>query len=178
MELEPGTNLQEDFDATSNFSTFCRERYPQLKDGDEFRRLLDMFINLKQTWINSPHGTIKFWLSCVEMMELLLNTIYGVRAGSLDLLLECTREMIQYFFAYNNANYAHYLTNFLGDMLALENDFPEVYQRFSDGDFAGQLTNTNRFSRSDKVIEMAINKETKTPVGTNGFSTKIGAVKR
>ena len=111
-------------------------------------------------------------------MELLLNTIYGVRAGSLDLLLECAREMIQYFFAYNNANYARYLTNSLGDMLALENDFPEVYQRFSDGDFAGQLTNTNRFSRSDKVIEMAINKDTKTPVGTNGFSTKIGAVKR
>ena len=65
-------------------------------------------------------------------------------------------------------------------MLALENDFPEVYQRFSDGDFAVQLTSTNSFSRSetDKVIEMTINKDTETPGGTTGFPTKIGAVKR
>ena len=65
-------------------------------------------------------------------------------------------------------------------MLALENDSPEVYQRFSDGDFAVQLTSTNSFSRSetDKVIEMTINKDTETPGGTTGFPTKIGAVKR
>ena len=99
------------------------------------------------------------------MIELLLNTIYAVRPGSWDLLLECAREMIPYCFAYNNVNYARYLTNVLGDMLALENDFPEVHQRFSDSDFSAQLTNTNRFSRSetDKVIETIINKDTKTP---------------
>ena len=65
-------------------------------------------------------------------------------------------------------------------MLPLENDFPEVYQRFSDGDFAAQLTNTNRFSRSetDKVIQMTINKDTKTPGDSTEFPTKISAVKR
>ena len=42
VELDPGTNLQEDFEATANFYTFCRERYPQFKDSGEFRRLLDM----------------------------------------------------------------------------------------------------------------------------------------
>ena len=95
------------------------------------------------------------------------------------MLLECAREIIPYCFANNNVKYGRYLTNFLGDMLALENDFLKVYQSFSDGDFAAKLTNTNRFSRSktDKVIEMAINKDTKTPGSTNGFSTKIGAVK-
>ena len=58
---------------------------------DQFRRLLYMYINLKQTRINSPHGTIKFCLSCVEMIELLLNTMYGVWAGSWELLFECAR---------------------------------------------------------------------------------------
>ena len=57
-ELDPGTNLQEDFETPANFSTFCRERFPQFKDGDEYRRLLDMYINLKQTWINSSHEMI------------------------------------------------------------------------------------------------------------------------
>ena len=64
------------------------------------------------------------------MVELLLNTIYAVWAGSWDLLLECARDMIPYCFAYNNVNYARFLANFLGDMLALKNDFPEVYQPF------------------------------------------------
>ena len=65
-------------------------------------------------------------------------------------------------------------------MLALKNDFQEVYQRFSDGDFAAQPTNNNRFSRSEteKVIEMTINKDKKTSGSTTGFSSKIGAVKR
>ena len=114
------------------------------------------------------------------MIELLLNTIYAVGTGSWDLLLECAREMIPYCSAYNNVNYARYLTNFLGDMQALQNDFPKVHQRFSDGDFAAQLTNTNRFSRSetDKVIEMTINKGTKTPGGATRFSTKISGIKR
>ena len=114
------------------------------------------------------------------MIELLLNTIYVVRDESQDLLLECAIEMIPYCFAYNNVNFARYLRNVLGDMLGLEKDFPEVQQHFSDGAFAARLTNTNCFSRSetDKVIEMPINKDTKTPGGTTGFSTKIGAVNR
>ena len=57
-ELDPGTNLQEDFETPANVSTFCRERFPQFKDGDEYRRLLDMYINLKQTWINYSHEMI------------------------------------------------------------------------------------------------------------------------
>ena len=179
-ELDPEINLQKDFEATGNFSTFCREGYPQFKDGDDFRRLLDMYINLKQTLISFLHGIIRFWFGCVEMIELLLNTIYVVRDGSWDLLLECAREMILYCFAYSNVNHARYLTNVLGEMLGLENEIPEVYQRFPDGAFAARLTDTNRFSRSEtnKVIEMAINKNTKTPGGTTGFSTKTGAVNR
>ena len=62
VELDPGTNLQEDFEARANFTSFYRERYPQFKDRDEFRRLLVMYINLKQTWINSPQGMIKLIL--------------------------------------------------------------------------------------------------------------------
>ena len=93
--------------------------------------------------------------------------------------MECAREIIPYCFANSNVKYARYLTNFLVNVLALENDFLKVYQSFSDGDFAAKLTNTNRFSRSktNKVIEMTINKDTKTPSGTDGFSTKIAAVK-
>jgi len=96
------------------------------------------------------------------------------------MFVECTREMIAYCFAYNNVNYARYLTNFLGNMLSLDVDFPEIHERFESGDFSIQLSEAKVFSRceSDKVIEMTINKDTKTPGGTTGFSTNDNAVKR
>ena len=53
----------------------------------------------------------------------------------------------------------------LGDMLQLPNDFPDVYEGFMGGIFAAQLSENSMFSSivTDKVIEMALNKDTKTP---------------
>ena len=55
MELNPGANIQEHFEATANFSTSCRERYPQFKEGtaeqhqtfsrSETNRVIEMTIN-------------------------------------------------------------------------------------------------------------------------------------
>ena len=49
-----------------------------------------------------------------------------------------------------------------------------------NGNFAAQLTNGSQFSRveTDKVIEMTLNKDTKTPGGCTGFSRNVNAVKR
>ena len=119
-------------------------------------------------------------MSFLEMVELLLNTICTVRSGNWELLLECIRHIIPYTFAYDNINYARYLTAFLGDMLQLPSEFPGVYKELMNGNFAAQLTDGNKFSRveTDKVIEMTLNKVTKTPGGCTGFSTNINAVKR
>ena len=113
------------------------------------------------------------------MVELLLNIIYACRTGLWDLLLECISEVIPYAFAYDHVNYSRYLTVMLGDMLALEKDFPEIYEQFLHGNFTAQLTE-GMFNRveTDKVIEMTLNKDTKTPGGTTGFSTSLGAVQR
>ena len=64
------------------------------------------------------------------------------------------------------------------EMLTLENDFPEIYEEFVAGNFAVQLNNDGRFSRTepDKVIEMTLNRDTKTLGGTAEFFTNIGAV--
>ena len=44
-----------------------------------------------------------------------------------------------YTFAYDNINYARYLTAMLTDMLQLPEDFPKVYEEFMNGNFAAQL---------------------------------------
>jgi hypothetical protein len=113
------------------------------------------------------------------MVDTLLNTIYAVRCGNWDLLLESIREIIPFFFAYDHVNYARYMTVMLSDMLSLPEKFPKIYSEFIKGNFAAQISD-GAFSRSetDKVIEMTLNKDTKTPGGTTGFSTNSGAVKR
>ena len=65
-------------------------------------------------------------------------------------------------------------------MLQLPDKFPEIHEEFMNGNFAAQLSDKGRFSRTetDKVIEMTLNKDTKTAGGCTGFSTNINAVKR
>ena len=103
-------------------------------------------------------------MSFLEMVELLLNTIYALRAGDWLLLIECIRLILPYTFGYDHVNYARYLTAMLGDKLRLAEDFPDVYKEFLNGNFVAQLTSGSKFSQveTDKVIEMTLNKDKKT----------------
>ena len=101
-------------------------------------------------------------MSFVEMVELLLSTIHLIWSIDWELLLECIRRVAPYRFAFDHINYASYLPVMLGDILQLPNDFPDVYEKFMGGKFAVQLTENTEFS-TDKVIEVSLNKDTKTP---------------
>ena len=122
----------------------------------------------------------RFWLSYIEMAELLLNTLYATRTGDWDLYLQCIRDIIPYTFAYDNYNYARYLSPMLGTMLGLEESHPYTYENFKQGYFTAQLTEGQQFSRvePDKVIEMTLNKDCKSGGGTTGFTQNSGAVHR
>ena len=116
----------------------------------------------------------RFWISLIERIELLLNTIYSIRSGQWKLVLEYKRELIPFVLAYYHHNYSSYLAIMLHAMLSLPEEFPEDHQDFMKGNFAAQLDQT--FSRSD--TDMTLNKETKSSGGTTGFSTNKNAVKR
>ena len=98
----------------------------------------------------------QFWMSFLEMTDLLLNNIYSIRSGDWELLLKCVRSILPYCFANDNIKNACYLTLMLGDMLQLSINFPEIHQGFMRGKFAAQLCDNFGFSRveTDKVIEM------------------------
>ena len=96
------------------------------------------------------------------------------------ILLERIRDFAAYEIAYYNFNYARYLTPFLGETLNLQVEHPEVYNAFVQGNFSVQLNEENTFGRmeADKDMETTINKDTKTPGGTTGFSTNSNAINR
>ena len=144
-----------------------------------FEQFNNAVIDYKQ-YLESTSDLAKFWLSYLSMVELLLNTMYATRTGDWNLLLECVRDIPRYAFAYDNYNFARYLTPWLFEMLTLETSHPEVYREFKKGNFSVQLSETNPFGRCepDRVIETTVHKDTKTPGGLTGFSTKTNAVDR
>ena len=86
--------------------------------------------------MKTGHTLQQFWMSFLEMTELLLHTIYSIRNGDWDLLLVCIRNIIPYTFAYDNINYARYLTVMLRDMLQLPYSFLGIYEEIMRGNFA------------------------------------------
>ena len=68
----------------------------------------------------------------------------------------------------------------LGEIISLETNNPDVYQQFMEGNFTAQLSKHSTFGcmEPDKVIEMTINKDTKTPGGTTGFTMEADAIMR
>ena len=142
--------------------------------------LINSYLDLRICLNSSEFKLQQFWMRYLQMVELLLSTIYSVRLGKWDLLLKCICKIIPFAFVYEHVNYACYLPAMLGEMLELKKLFLEVHQQFRAGKFAVQLTNDNPFSRceTDKVIETTLNKDTKTPGGTTGFSANVNAVHR
>ena len=99
----------------------------------------------------------------LQMVELLLSTIYSIRYGDWKLLLQCITRILPYTFAFDHINYVLYLSVMLADKLPLPNDFPDVYKNFVGRKFAAQLTENSTFLRieTDKVMETSLNKDAK-----------------
>ena len=161
-------------------SNLNQENFEQLMLSEKFSSFTTMWIDFLEDLTENGGELACYWLSFLEMAKILLNLLCATRAGLWDLFLETIRDIIPYTFAYDNINYSRYLTVMLGDLTAIESEFPNVYQEFKHGNFTSQLEADHPFARMepDKIIECSMNKDTKTPGGTTGFSTKSPAVMR
>ena len=77
-----------------------------LKYSERLQTFFNQLRDLKIQWNNSCFTPPKFWISFIDMVGLLLNTIYSCRLGRRELLLECIRKVIPYAFAYDRVSYA------------------------------------------------------------------------
>ena len=121
-----------------------------------------------------------FWMSYIQLVDVLLALIRASREGNWHLHLHAIREMIPWCFAYDKVNYARYLSAYYAQMISLEKEHPNVYQQFMDGHFTVQLGDERSFSRIpvDQATEVTVNKDTKTPGGVTKYSLKTSAVNR
>lgn len=157
-----------------------QEEFERVMNSSEFRQFADQFHAYLQRMKENGSSLGKFWLSYLELCELMLNLIYASRTGSWELYLSCIEEVIPWAFAYDRQNYARYLIPFLDDMRHLSVRMPEVYTAFNKGQFSVQMGGRNPFGRNeaDKTIENTINRDCKTGGGYIGFSANFAATQR
>ena len=62
----------------------------------------------------------------LEMELVIFSLIRSFREANFDLYCQGLQELLQYFFANNNTNYARWLPIHLRDMLRLEETHPQI----------------------------------------------------
>lgn len=148
----------------------------------KFNRLISMpefqvIFNLYKEYCKDDNGPLKvFWNSYLEMVEVLMNFLRATREGNWSLHLECIKEMLPCFFAYDHTNYARYLPVYLAHMITLPETHPEAHALLENGDFGVQRTTSHGFSQMpvDQTIEQTLNRSTKTKGSIVGFSRRKG----
>ena len=131
--------------------------------------------------LRNDNGNLSsFWMSYVDMVEIILGLLRSLREAYFLLHLASIRAMIPWCFSYDRLNYARYLPIYYAQMSNIGIDHPGVYAHFMQGGFSVQLGGINPFGKCpvDQTIEETINKDTQTPGGAKGFSLKHDAVQK
>lgn len=173
-------NLEEALRGIGSFhDDVCQVSLTELLENASFTITMELF-QVYLDSLRSQHGLSAFWMSYLDMTEILLGLIRASREGNWMLHLACIREMIPWCFAYDKLNYARYLSYYYAIMSQLPADHPEVHDHFLQGGFSVQIGSRNPFGRIpvDQTIEETVNKDTQTPGGTKGFSLRPGAVNK
>ena len=94
--------------------------------------------------LQSPQ--FQFWYLILSMELTILLLIRSFREANFALYCDALSELIPYFFANNNINYARWLPIHLRDMMSLEQHHPQVRQRVSQWQFCGTQILSGIFS--------------------------------
>lgn len=139
------------------------------------------FFNQYLSYLRSDAGPLaQFWMSYIDMIEMLLHIIRSSREGNWLLHLHTIRALLPWCFAYDRINYSRYLSVYYAEMTRLPEDHPDIHFQLVNGGFSVQMSKQNPFGRIpvDQTIEETVNKDTQTAGGTKGFSLKPAALSR
>jgi len=158
----------------------CEKEFKQHLASPSYEKFGELFKQY-MNFLRARNGKLSaFWMSYIEMIEILLGLLRASREGNWELHLSCVRKMIPWCFSYDNINYARYLSAYLSEMSHLDSEHPDVAAYLRSGGFSVQIGDRNTFGRIpvDQSCEETVNKDTQTPGGTKGFSLKPAAVSK
>ena len=77
-----------------------------------------------------------FWISYLDLVELMLGLIRASREGNWLLHLHYIQSMIPWCFGYYKQNYAEYLSAYHTQMMQLPEEHPAIHDHFTNGGFS------------------------------------------
>lgn len=119
-----------------------KERHDEVFKSRVFQRFSDLFAEYTLHLRNTNGPLSEFWMSYIDMIELLLHMIRASREGNWELHLSCVRQMLPWCFSYDAINYARYMSAYYSDMTSLPDEHPEVHEFMRNGGFSVQLSTT------------------------------------
>ena len=105
-------------------------------------RILDLFTKYLDDLRFNSGQLASFWMSFVDIVEVLLALIRASREGDWLLHLAAVQSIIPWCFAYDRQNYARYLSIYHAQMTRLSETHPMVHQHMVDGGLSVQLSET------------------------------------
>ena len=96
--------------------------------------VLHLFDVYTQQIRNGEAGELAaFWMSYIDMVDIVLGLVRAAREGKWDLHLQSVRAMIPWLFAYDRVNYARYLPYYYASMTRLDTTHPGAAGEFRQG---------------------------------------------
>uniref|UniRef100_H3AH91 Uncharacterized protein n=1 Tax=Latimeria chalumnae TaxID=7897 RepID=H3AH91_LATCH len=98
-------------------------------------QLFSKYLNLLR------HGSgqlAAFWMSYIDLVEILLGLLCASREGNWLLHLHFIRSIIPWCFAYDKQNYVRYLSVYYAQMTRLPDGHPDIHEHFQNGGFSVQ----------------------------------------
>ena len=109
----------------------CQEEIEQILESNVFQQWKNRFQEHIADMKQNGSDIAKFWLTYLELCELLPDLINATRTGNSELYVACIEALLPWTFSYDRQNYARYLVQYLNDMRALPTVMPEVYDDIS-----------------------------------------------
>lgn len=113
----------------------CKDRHDNVFKSRVFQLFSERFAEYTVHLRNTNGPLSAFWMSYIDMIELLLHMIRASREGNWELHLSCVRKMLPWCFSYNAINYARYMSAYYSDMTSLPDEHPQVHEFMRNGGF-------------------------------------------
>lgn len=142
---------------------------------------VNKYHDFTQETLSGKHGkTAQFYLQYVEMVRLYLRFSRSIRTNDIELFIDSLWDMVDFFFIYNQPNYARWTLKFLSNLIDEKNEGSYFWEELSKCGLGVKRTK-NKFSRSpvDLTLEQTINADSADGLkGISHFTNSIGARQR
>ena len=142
VDVDQDLTFDKVIELQGNFSTTI---YCDFVESNTSRKLMELLHHFRKL---DRGPMFKFWVSFLEMVEVLLTFINASREGNWFRHLSCMCEMLPWFFAYDQVNYSRYGTYYYCTITQLEHKHHQIYEHLANSNLSVQMSTINLLEKS------------------------------